>query len=381
MGSARAGAKRARFTLLLAAAATGLIMTTAWAGPPGSSGAPTADRSEFYGVATATAMGEKDFERLARANIRTVRIPIYWPAISKGPGKYDWLNFDGSVIHAAAAGVRIVPTLLGAPSFVSDRPLRPPLDNATEQEEWQDFVRSAVQRYGPGGEFWDFVRRCPPEPGHCRPEIAALPFDVWQVWNEPNLAAFWQPQPSPERYANLVELTSDAVHEVDPDAEVITAGITPARNKPPYAMKGERFIARMYEAGAAGSFDGLGLNPYRPKPKQSVRKVKQTRTLTREYGDGDTPLWITEVGWSSKGRGNDTTLVTSRKGQARRLANLMRKLTALRESLNISSVSWFTYKDISFKLCDWCWGAGLFDRKGRSKPAWKKYRRLARKAR
>lgn len=376
MRSGRAIARRARSRLLLAVAMTGLAGVTALAGPLGSAPAITPAPPDFYGVAATTAMGEKDFARLGRANIHTVRIPMYWPAISAGRGKYNWLNFDGSVIHAADAGVRIVPTLLGSPGFVSDDPLRPPLDSTTEQEQWQDFVRSAVERYGPGGEFWDFVRRCPPDEGHCRPDIPYEPFRTWQVWNEPNLGAFWQPEPSPARYADLLNLTSDALHSVDPDAEVVTAGITPSRSDAPDAIEGRQFIAGLYQAGAAASFDGLGLNPYRRKPKQSVRKVKQTRALTQAYGDGEKPLWITEVGWSTEGHGNDSTLLTSRKGQARRLTNVMKKLTALREQLNISSVSWFTYKDITYRLCDWCWGAGLFSKKGKAKPAWKRYVRV-----
>jgi hypothetical protein len=358
--------------LLLAAAMTGLAGVTALAGPLGSATAQAPAPPDFYGIAATTAMGEKDFNRLARANIRTVRVVMYWPAIATGRGKYNWLNFDGTVIHAAAAGVRVVPTLLGSPSHISERPLRPPLDSIAEQEQWQDFVRSAVQRYGPGGEFWDFVDNCPPDPGHCRPDIAPQPFRVWQVWNEPNLGGFWEPEPSPARYADLLALTDEAVHDTDPGAEVITAGITPSRSGAPDAIKGTDFAAQLYQAGGADSFDGLSINPYKRKPKQSIKKVKQMRALTSTYGDAGTPLWVTEIGWSTRGRG-DSELVTSRRGQAKRLRKSMKKLTALRETLNIESVSWFTYKDINYGLCDWCWGAGLFNSKGKPKRAWNKY--------
>jgi hypothetical protein len=45
---------------------------------------------------------------------------------------------------------------------------------------------------------------------------------------------------------------------------------------------------------------------------------------------------------------------------------------AMREPLNIQLASWFTYSD-GQRICEWCHGAGLFDTKGKAKPAWKKY--------
>jgi hypothetical protein len=47
--------------------------------------------------------------------------------------------------------------------------------------------------------------------------------------------------------------------------------------------------------------------------------------------------------------------------------------TAIRDRLNIRLASWFTYQDPNFKICEWCHGAGLFDNKGKAKPAWRKY--------
>jgi hypothetical protein len=347
-------------------------------GSVGSARTATPPPPGFYGVAPTTALQAKDFQRLARANILTSRITMYWPVLEKGGG-YDWLNFDSSVVNATTAGVTLIPTLIGSPKEISENPFRPPLDSAAEEQKWQDFVRAGVRRYGPGGEFWDFVRRCPPETDtFCRPDLPYRPLTVWQVWNEPNLGVFWLPSPSPEEYGRLLQLTGDAIHDVDPNAEVITGGIMPGGDGAKNAIDQNAFLARMYRTpGLTDSFEGVDLHPYQRKPHQVQKLVASARAVTQTSGDGDVPLWITEVGWSTDGSKGDQQ-VTNRRGQARRLAQTFRVLTGMREAYGIRLASWFTYEDAPFgKYCDWCPGAGLLDHKKKPKPSWRKYAKLA----
>ncbi len=347
------------------------IAALAYAVPARPSPAAAGADHGFYGVAPSTSLRESDYKQLARGNIHTARIIFYWPQISAGPGKYNWLNVDPAVIYASAAGVRLVPTLLGAPSYVSNDPLRPPLDSAKEQKQWQDFVRALVARYGPGGDFWSYVHACRPNPGWCRPDVPYAPLRTWQVWNEPNQAAFWHPDASPGEYARLLELTNDAAKGVDPGATVITGGISAGGQGTKGSIPQNDFIAGLYQRRAEADFDGLSVNPYAHKPKQVLRAVKDARAVTRAYGDAATPLWITEFGWSTKGPKSDQ-LVTTRRKQAKYLRKTMRKLTRAREPLNIELASWFTYLD-GQRICKWCRGAGLFKKNGKPKPAWKKY--------
>jgi hypothetical protein len=157
----------------LAALATLIgLMASPDAARPVATAATT--ESGFYGVAPTTALTAGDFQRLAAANIRTVRVIFYWPSASTGDGTYNWLNVDGAVIHASAAGIRLIPTLLGSPRHVSGEPLQPPLGSPEDEERWQDFVRSAVERYGPGGEFWDFLDNARRTPGTADPMCRTL---------------------------------------------------------------------------------------------------------------------------------------------------------------------------------------------------------------
>jgi polysaccharide biosynthesis protein PslG len=349
-------------------AASGVLASSNRAQAVQGSGAVPPD---FYGVSVSTALTEQDYHRLAAANIRTLRVSMWWPDIATAPRRYRWL-FDGVVINAAKAGIRVIPSLLGSPGFVSDNPMHPPLDTAEDRALWEDFVRAAVERYGRDGEFWEYVRACPPDPGRCMPDLPYLPITVWQAWNEPNLGRFWQPTPSPDEYAELLRITSDAAHGVDPGAEVITGGIMPGGPGAPNAVPQNDFIAALYHRDAAQHFDGLSVHPYQRKPKQARARVRDARAVTQAYGDAETPIWVTEIGWSIKGP-KDVEQVTSRKGQARRLAQVMKMLTTARDTLNIRLASWFTYRDPATDSCGWCHGAGLFDNRDKARPAWRKY--------
>jgi hypothetical protein len=352
---------------LVAATATAAVL-----GLAGPAGSVTPAPPEFYGVATSTDLSRDDFNRLARANIRTVRFTIYWPAVHNQAGhKHYWHNVDNFVLNAAAARINLIPTLIGTPKTFSEDPFRPPLDSESERTAWQGFVRSAVQRYGPRGSLWREVKQCPPF-GWCHPNLPFMPIRVWQAWNEPNLGIFWKPTPSPTEYAELLELTGDAVHSVEPNAEVITGGIMPGGEGARNAISQNDFIARLYQSGVSESFDGVDLHPYEKKPKGVRRLVSDARSLMQVYGDAGEPLWVTEVGWSTAGPKDDER-VTTRKKQGKLLSQTMKMLTSQRAALGLRLASWFTYRDAPFAGCDWCGGAGMLDGKLEPKPAWKKY--------
>jgi polysaccharide biosynthesis protein PslG len=199
---------------------------------------------------------------------------------------------------------------------------------------------------------------------------------VWQIWSEPNLGLFWQPAPAPNQYAELLRLGENAVKAADPNAEVITGGVMPGRGE--NSIPQSEFLASLYQTpDVKDSFDGLALQPYVRKPRSVRRRVKKVRALTQLFGDGGVPLWLTEIGWSTKGP-RDHYLVTSRRGQAKRLKRTYKILARMREPYGIRAATWFSYRDgWSQGYCDWCGGAGLLKKNRKPKPAWKRYAKLA----
>ena len=50
-----------------------------------------------------------------------------------------------------------------------------------------------------------------------------LPIQSWQIWNEPNLAKYFAPQPSVSEYARLLEISQAAIRGQDPQAQIVLA--------------------------------------------------------------------------------------------------------------------------------------------------------------
>src|SRR2546429_354442 len=71
---------------------------------------------------------------------------------------------------------------------------------------------AAARRYGPTGSFWAGCG--------CAPH----PIKVWEVWNEENIAPFWNP-PNPGQYGALLAGVRAKLRAVDPGARILMGGL------------------------------------------------------------------------------------------------------------------------------------------------------------
>lgn len=115
----------------------------------------------------------------------------------------------------------------------------------------------------------------------------------WEVWNEPNEILFWYPTPNAAAYVTLLKKAYVAIKAANPDAVVISAGLSGIN--PP-----RQYLRDMYATGAAGWFDILALHPYhQPNSPDTFLAdyLKFMKNIMESYGDLETPIWITELGW------------------------------------------------------------------------------------
>src|SRR3954469_19873405 len=121
----------------------------------------------FFGTADYRASA---FAAEAADGVQLVRQPFDWRRIEIAPDSYDFRDYDDFVIHAALAGLHVLPVLGDPPSFrartaTSDALWSPPVDNA----DFAAFAVKLVQRYGPSGTLWKQ-----------HPDVRALPIHAWQ---------------------------------------------------------------------------------------------------------------------------------------------------------------------------------------------------------
>jgi GH35 family endo-1,4-beta-xylanase len=328
-----------------------------------------ASASEFTGVVASDvyfgspAYQNKQFTAMQAAHVGIIRQTVDWGVFEISPGSYDFTNFDKFVTSAARHNIRVLPILFNPPKF--ERPAGAskkytpfPKDEAA----FAKFATIVAGRYGVGGGFWKD-----------RTDVPILPFTSYQIWNEPNLPVYSGGHPSASAYVAMLKAIGPAIKAVDPNANIVTAGLPDSRLSKPNVFK---YIQQMYSAGAKGTFDTLGVNPYAPTAKSLISKLKKIRGIMAKNGDAGAKLWVTELGWSDVGP--KAAFRAGKKGQAKRITQAVAALKKNTTALNLRGFFYFAWKDGAvYKGGKDFWGlhTGLLNKKGKAKPAYAAFKK------
>jgi hypothetical protein len=348
-------------SVVTAARTIGLALAATLALAGGSAATASTGSGEF-GVVTQGRLSEPEFAQMSAMHSSALRLPIIWSTIEPRRGELDLGYLDSVVAGAAEHGIELLPTVYGAPEWLSGAANRPPIYSATERGAWSELLRTLVRRYGPGGEFWE-------------DRTSYEPITSWQIWNEPNIRPFWDPAPSARGYARLLRLSGRAIQSVDPGAEIVLAGLSPAGRH--YAAA--RFLRDLYRVGRVKPyFNRVALHPYSADVNGVAEQIKHFRRVMRRFGNEHAELDLTELGWASGGDPR-SPLVKTETGQAVLLERAFALLTRRRAKWRLGHVYWFAWRDLDAEqdTCGFCRYSGLLRVDGQQKPAWSAFRRGA----
>ena len=121
-----------------------------------------------------------------------------------------------------------------------------------------------ARRYGPNGTFWAE-----------NPLIPRHPITAYQIWNEPNLRAYWPSGQNAKSYAKLLKAAANGIRSVDPYANIVTAGLPDSSLSKPLNVYD--YVKALLKAKAASSFNTLALNPYSKNKKDLLAKLNKFR--------------------------------------------------------------------------------------------------------
>jgi polysaccharide biosynthesis protein PslG len=351
--------KRAR-ALILAGVLAALAIPTS-----------TATANEFVGIVSNDAFAGDSgyrngvFSQMQGLEIGSIRQTFTWASIEGRRGRYSWASYDDFVGLAARHEIRVLPILFDPPRFRSSKPKRHAAHGTYFPKRLSDlgvFGAQVAKRYGPNGTFWAE-----------NPSIPKLPITAYQIWNEPNLSAYSPPKPSAKKYVKMLKAVKPRIRAVDPAATIVTAGLPDSRLSKPNLYK---FITQMYKAGAKGSFDSLGINPYAPTAASMVGKLRKIRAIMKRYGDSASSIWVTELGWSDVGP--KAPFRVGAAGQAQRIADTVAVLSQQQSSLNLRGFFYFSWRDgaVYAGFHDF-WGlhTGLLRKDGSPKPALESFKK------
>ena len=360
--------KRATAAILLCAA---LLAALLFGAQQGSATPPLRHPTGFFGIGPQTGITPTDLRYMKAGGIESVRVPVSWSAIQPTEkGGYNWSGLDITVAQATRAGIRVLPFLYSTPRWLSHDWRRLPVDSARQRNAWTAFLKAAVERYGPGGEFWDLKA---PGVVQYEPAIAEpLPIRTWQIWNEVNFFYFAYPV-SPTRYAKLTMISGQAIKSVDPSATVLLSGLfgEPTTRNPRKGIDADKFLEALYRTpGIKSRFDAIALHPYAVDTETLEEMVEGLHEVT--LANHDRPgLFITEMGWGSQNDFQQVAFEQGIRGQVKQLRGAYGFLLENQRRLNLKGAYWFSWKDLP-ESCNFCDSVGLFRAgpKFHPKPAW-----------
>jgi len=233
-----------------------------------------------------------------------------WFEIEPTREEWHWEYPDFVVRTAEYYGLDLIVRLDGLPAWATELAIdgvAPPDD----LDDYAAFVAAVAQRYQ----------------GRIRGYI---------MWNEPNLAKEWGGRPpDPAAYTELLRRAYEAIKAADPEATVVSAGLASTNHQDDKAMDDRVFLETMYQAGAGAYFDALGAHPYGfaypPDDPRSAHdglnlaRLLDLREIMEAHGDGDKPIWVTELGWTTAGVGESSWLTVTPQQQADYLTGAWRR--------------------------------------------------------
>jgi hypothetical protein len=291
---------------------------------------------------------------------------------------YEWDRYDAAVIAASQRSVRVLFTIFGTPWWANGGQTQ----NIAPQnmQRLKEFAYAAAFRYS----------------GHYRrPDGVVLPrVSLWTAWNEPNLPLGLKPQwrriggrwviQSARDYARICNAIYEGVHLTLLRGQKVACGVTAPRgnNAPATRRPSTSPIGFLRAAKAAGmrNFDAYAHHPYagdpayRPNARPRNPKAITLGNISKLIDEvtilyGEKPIWITEYGYETSPPDRIFGVSWNRQAEYMREA-----YTIVRRNPRIDLMLWFLVRD---ELRATGWQSGLVSSRGRRKPAFFEFQRLA----
>ena len=352
--------KTPRLLAALAAAALLLVPATADAATPGLNldGAPTSSS-----IQEAIATGAK-----------TVRIFALWRDFEPNRrGEFPSTDPNlGNTVKVFDEAIRALNAAGAKPLFV-----------ITEAPSWANGTSDSHVPPTNVADYGDFAKR------FAAHNKAVGKVAGYEIWNEPDESGFWHPSADPVKYTALLKAGYAGIKQGDPSA-LVSTGPTTGNNYD--------WVSKLYDNGAKGSFDAVSVHTdtaclvngpdvfYRDGlniARWTFLGYHTVHDVMAAHGDGDKPIWMSELGWSSTNGGPTSCKNGMWAGQkpsgvseAAQAEFLTKAYGCLAATPFVTEAAWFTLHDLATAQEDMN-HYGLLHRDGSPKPSWAAFRAVA----
>ncbi|MFN8633287.1 MAG: hypothetical protein U0893_05475 [Chloroflexota bacterium] len=252
---------------------------------------------------------DRDLKLAKDAGFTWVKQRFEWRNIEKiKKNDFQWFESDVTVDRINKAGLGIIARLDNQPDWARKDKIFPASGPPDNIEDWKDFVQEFAERYK--GKV-----------------------QIYEIWNEPNISREWGNQkPDAKAYTEMLKVSYTEIKKIDPNAIIVSAGLSPTTEQSDRAISDTVFLKDMYANGAKAYFDMLGVHapgfkaspdmdpgvvakdpqlsnpgdqsPETAKRAYSFRHAEDLRKIMEDNGDAGKQVSIMEMGWTTDSRPN-----------------------------------------------------------------------------
>jgi hypothetical protein len=249
--------------------------------PPASGGATVATPGGFgYGIQAHMIYLDREpiYNWTKDLGFNWLKQQIEWKAWEGSQGNIDWGEMDAIIDGAAANGITMLFSVVGAPSWAREdgydaSVAGPPSDPNT----FAAFNAAVAGRY-------------------CGKGLGAI-----EVWNEQNLHYEWGNKPlNPADYVALLRPSYTAIKQACPSMIVVSGALTPAGNVGSLAIDDFSYLEGMLQNGLLNYADVIGAHPSGYNVPPSLDHTQACAYLQQKGVSFTGPCDVVHHSWSFK---------------------------------------------------------------------------------
>jgi hypothetical protein len=216
-------------------------------------------------------LSEATLDVCAGAGFGFVRTDLFWSDVETKRRKLDWSRWDPFVAGLQARGLRPLFILgFNNPDVYGGR--------------WMEGVTSYIEIQA----FTAFAAAAAVRYRDAKP--------IWEIWNEPNRANFWEPRENPVEYMALARATAGAIRRAQPGAAIIGPALG---HKVGEEVLDLVFLQACLDDGLADLVDAISIHPY-VDPEGVSPDYQAVRAMVDAAAGGRSlPVMSTEWGFAT----------------------------------------------------------------------------------
>lgn len=281
------------------------------------------------GVSIHRDMTENDVKNMANAGLQWVRISVRWQDIENRKGEYDFETEGYDNINKWIKKYNLKPYyVLNYSNSLYEK--HRSITTKEGRQAFARFVSVTVKHYKNQN-------------------------GVWEIWNEPNITKFWNPQPSYESYVNLVEKVAPIIRKEDPNSLIVGPAISRTY---PGSLK---WLDQAFNYNLLNYIDAVSVHPYRDAPPETViADYQKIRSMIKSHTDRQIQLFSGEWGYSMAPKPN-------KKISEMKQAEYFTRMMLTNKSENIDLSIWYDWKNDGYNQSEIEHNFGIVWRSGNPK--------------